>query len=209
MGRLACCDLLPRRWWTRPQRACRAARPVMRCPPPNNRIPRTPTSWSRGETAASRGRTAVPDRAPDDRPGDEPVDPDRHPGKHPGRHHAGGDADGADIPLPRRPLDDHPALGHADTENTRGGLPENGSVEPIWRYDQTWKRGKRHRYNGYVDRIGGVEGKRLREGLAAAIRDLLDWAASQQAAQQVENVDSDRESGPDSRRDGGTDETPT
>lgn len=55
--------------------------------------------------------------------------------------------------------------------------PENGLVEPEFRYDQTWIRGKRRRYNGFVERVGGAEGERLREDLAAAIRDLLDWAA--------------------------------
>jgi hypothetical protein len=146
----------------------------------------------------------VPDRAPQEHPGDEPVESD----SHPGRHHADADADAADIPRPRRPLDDQPAIGPPVTEDARGDLPENGSVEPTWQYDQTWTRGKCRRYNGYVEPIGGVEGKRLRESQAAAIRDLLDWAA-QQAGQQAENVDSDGESGTDSGRDGGTDDTPT
>ncbi|MFC4859498.1 hypothetical protein [Actinophytocola glycyrrhizae] len=54
--------------------------------------------------------------------------------------------------------------------------PENGLVEPEFRYDQTWKRGKRRHYNGFVERVGGAEGERLRQDLTAALRDLLDWA---------------------------------
>jgi hypothetical protein len=98
-----------------------------------------------------------------------------------------------DIPLPRPPLDDLPVIGPPEVEDSGSDLLENGLVEPVWRYDQQWTRGKRRRYNGYVDRIGGVEGQRLRESLAAAIRDLLDWAA-----QHTDNADSDGESGTDS-----------
>jgi hypothetical protein len=45
-----------------------------------------------------------------------------------------------------------------------------------------WKRGKRRRYHGFVERVGGAEGERLREDLAAAIRDLLNWAAQHDGA---------------------------
>src|ERR1044072_1078249 len=81
----------------------------------------------------------------------------------------------------------------------------------IWRYDQTWTRGKHRRYNGYVERSGGVEGERLRESLAAAIRDLLHGAqqAREEPAQHADNVASDRDSGTDSDTDGGIDDTPT
>jgi hypothetical protein len=130
------------------------------------------------------------------------------------------DVAGVDIPRPRSPLDDLPVISHPVTESATESavdLPQIGSVEPIWRYDQDGKRGKRRRYNGYVDRIGGAEGEQLRETLAAAIRDLLDWAAEhtqEQHTDNVENVDSDGESGTDSGRDDaadggrGADDTP-
>ena len=54
-------------------------------------------------------------------------------------------------------------------------------VEPEFLYDQTWKRGKRRRYNGFIERVGGAEGEQLRENLAAVVRDLLDWAAQHTA----------------------------
>jgi hypothetical protein len=93
---------------------------------------------------------------------------------------------------------------------TKSGVdvPEIGSVEPIWRYDQYGKQGKRRRYNGCVERIGGVEGELLRQNLAAAIRDLLDWAARHAEGQRAGNADNDGESATDSREDDGADDTP-
>lgn len=94
---------------------------------------------------------------------------------------AGGEQDEVIIPRPRSPLDDSPVLDHPppatlDAQGDGRGSA-TGSVEPDFRYDQTWLRGKRRRYHGHVERIVGTEGERLREDLAAAVRDLLDWAA--------------------------------
>lgn len=78
------------------------------------------------------------------------------------------------IPKPRSPLDDSPDLDLPPPHRQRR---EPGLVEPDFRYDQTWLRGKSRRYHGYVEWIGGEEGERLREDIAAAVRDLLGWAA--------------------------------
>ncbi len=153
----------------------------------------------------------MPDHAPDNQPDDQPGD---RPGGQLGP--AGDPAGGVDIPWPRRPADDLPVIDRPVVDNAGDVLPDIGSVEPKWRYDQTWSRGKRRRYNGYVDRIDGAEGARLRENLAAAVRDLLDWAAHQAAQQHNKNADADgrgdRESGRgtarDSSKDGGPDDTP-
>ena len=90
------------------------------------------------------------------------------------------------IPAPRPPLDD-------TIETSR----EIGSTDSVWWYDQPRKRGHDRRYWGQVERISGPEGDRLRDNLAAAIRDLLDWAR-----QQADNAEND------SREDGGADDTP-
>lgn len=92
--------------------------------------------------------------------------------------------DAVHIPMPRPPLDDQPDIPvspppdqPSDLWRHHGGVrSENGLVEPEFRYDHTWKRGKRRHYNGFVERIGGAEGDRLRQDLTAALRDLLDWA---------------------------------
>jgi hypothetical protein len=195
-----------RRRWTRPQRARSAARPLMRCPP------------STTEYRAHRPVGLIRERQPHQ--GGVPPCLTAHRNiraispliqkaipvviAQPVRRRRG---HSATAPTSRRPARDR----SPSRRKHAWCLLENGSVEPMWRYDQTWARGKHRRYNGYVDRVGGVEGKRLRECLAAAIRDLLDWAAQQQAAQQAapraEKVDSDRESETDSGRDGGTDDT--
>jgi hypothetical protein len=87
------------------------------------------------------------------------------------------------IPSPRSPLDD-----------TIGILPEIDSDDPAWWYDQPRKRGNDRRYWGHVERVGGAEGDQLRRNLAAAIRDLLDWANEQM-----------KKSGKDSETDSGED----
>lgn len=102
--------------------------------------------------------------------------------------------DASRIPAPRSPLDDQPDIAvdsppqqppsqssQPPPQHDGVAWPENGLVEPEFRYDQEWKRGKRRRYNGFVERVGGAEGKQLRENLAAAVRDLLDWAAQHTA----------------------------
>ncbi|MFC5102262.1 hypothetical protein [Kibdelosporangium philippinense] len=58
-------------------------------------------------------------------------------------------------------------------------MPDIGSGDAAWWYDQPQKRGHHRRYTGHVDRISGPEGDQLREDLAAVIRDLLDWAKQQ------------------------------
>ncbi|MEV0049041.1 hypothetical protein AB0H34_00910 [Saccharopolyspora shandongensis] len=70
------------------------------------------------------------------------------------------------IPLPRRAPDDN--------------LPETGTDQPFWRYDQKRTRGDDHRFTGRVTRVGGAEGERLRGELADVIGDLLRWARSQE-----------------------------
>lgn len=50
--------------------------------------------------------------------------------------------------------------------------------------------GKRRRYHGFVERVGGVEGERLREDLAAVLRDLLDWTAQHDGANGPDTTDS-------------------
>lgn len=93
---------------------------------------------------------------------------------------AGGGQGEVIIPRPRSPLDDSPVLDPpppATLDPQRDGRGSaTGSVESDFRYDQTWLRGQRRRYHGHVERIGGAEGERLREDLAAVVRDLLDWA---------------------------------
>lgn len=143
----------------------------------------------------------------DHEPGDQSPHESQHP---PGRPP---NVDAVHIPAPRSPLDDlcdTAGPPSPDQPHRQGCVrPENGLVEPEFRYDQTWKRRKHRHYNGFVERVGGMEGKRLRENLAAAIRDLLDWAA-QHTETQITRDDnrgsgsSDGESGTDSNEDGGT-----
>lgn len=82
-----------------------------------------------------------------------------------------------------------------DPEN----LPEIAPHQQVWWYDQPAqnKRGKHRRYTGYVKRIDGTEGARIRRELAATIYDLLLWAKLQQQANTAET---------DSRQDGDVDD---
>lgn len=116
-----------------------------------------------------------PDNQPDNQLRRQPDQPDRS-----------SDVDAVHIPAPRAPLDDQPDIPVPappdQPQHQDGSRPDNGLVEPGFRYEQTWKRGKRRRYHGFVERVGGVEGERLREDLAAALRDLLDWAAQYDGA---------------------------
>ena len=164
------------------------------------------------------------DHEPDEQ---SPRQPQQHPSQQqgqPGQPGSPWDVDAVHIPAPRPPLDDQPDIpipppldrppDHlSDRWRHHGGVqPGNGLVEPEFRYDQTWKRGKRRHYNGFVERVGGVEGERLREDLAAALRDLLDWAfqdaldGHQNSALQDDHDDGgrDRESGTGSSGDGDT-----
>jgi hypothetical protein len=108
----------------------------------------------------------------------------------PDNHRDSGGAIGFPIPSPRPAPDDH-------IEN----LPDIGSDNPVWQYDQPRKRGNNRCYTGHVDRIGGTEGDRLRGDLAAIISDLLDWAKQQTEsdAESTSNTEANRES----REDGG------
>lgn len=153
-----------------------------------------------GQRPRHRGEAViVSDHEPDEQ---SPHQPQQHgqPGLPP-------DVDAVRIPMPRPPLDDQPDIpvppppAHPpDRWRHHGGVqPENGLVEPEFRYDQTWKRGKRRHYNGFVERVGGPEGERLRQDLTAALRDLLDWAFHDTHDVQ----DGHRDSGLGDGRDGG------
>ncbi|MGW4211715.1 hypothetical protein ACWEIJ_27240 [Lentzea sp. NPDC004789] len=76
------------------------------------------------------------------------------------------------IPPPRKP-----PIG--DTESLR----DNGSRLNERQYNQIRNRTKNWTFSGHVRYVSGAEGDRLRGELAAVIRDLLDWAATQHAEQ--------------------------
>lgn len=77
---------------------------------------------------------------------------------------------------------------HEESPSLRGIAPEDetekasktGSDQGNWEYRGGGKRGRVNRYSGHVTYIGGAEGERLRDALAAVSRDLLDWAATAQ-----------------------------
>lgn len=62
-------------------------------------------------------------------------------------------------------------------------LCNNGSEHHEWHYNQIGNRTKSWAFSGHVRYVSGAEGDRLRGELAAVIRDLLDWAATQRAEQ--------------------------
>lgn len=66
-----------------------------------------------------------------------------------------------------------------DTES----LCDKGSDHRERQYNQTRNRTKNWTYSGHVRYVSGAEGDRLRGELAAVIRDLLYWAATQRAEQ--------------------------
>jgi len=76
------------------------------------------------------------------------------------------------VPPPRKP-----PIG--DT----GSLCDNGSDLDKEQYNQIRNRTKNWTFSGHVRYVSGAEGDRLRGELAAVIRDLLDWAATQRAEQ--------------------------
>ncbi|GDY33903.1 hypothetical protein [Gandjariella thermophila] len=88
----------------------------------------------------------------------------------------GDDTDGVVIPLPRPAADD-------DIEN----LPNIGSDQPVWWYDQQRQRGSDRQFSGYVAPVFGTDGEQLRSDLAAIIRDLLDWANKQSRKESTED----------------------
>lgn len=76
------------------------------------------------------------------------------------------------VPPPRKP-----PVG--DTEPLR----DNSSSLDERQYNQIRNRTKNWTFSGHVRYVSGAEGDRLRGELAAVIRDLLDWAATQRADQ--------------------------
>jgi hypothetical protein len=118
----------------------------------------------------------------------------------PGNHRNSGDAQDFHIPSPR-PAPDDDVAGLPETppksqaESRPDAVPEAGSDDPQWWYDQPRKRGGGvRRYWGEVEWIGGPEGDRLREKLNEIVRDLLDWANTER---QKSETDSDTVSGED------------
>ncbi|MFC0432577.1 hypothetical protein [Kutzneria buriramensis] len=85
----------------------------------------------------------------------------------------GDDQDAVVVPLPRKALDDYIE-----------SLPETGSDQPVWWYDQKQKRGGDRTYSGHVNHVHGAEAERVRGELAKVIQELLDWAAQQQSGDQ-------------------------
>ncbi|MFC3898154.1 hypothetical protein ACFOWZ_42360 [Lentzea rhizosphaerae] len=62
-------------------------------------------------------------------------------------------------------------------------MRDNGSRLNERQYNQIRNRTKNWAFSGHVHYVSGAEGDRLRGELAAVIRDLLDWAATQRAEQ--------------------------
>jgi hypothetical protein len=121
----------------------------------------------------------------------------------PGNHHKSGDAHDFHIPSPRpAPDDDIADLPETQPKSPPEELPESGSDDPVWWYDQPRKRGDDRRYWGEVEWIYGPEADRLHDKLTEIVRDLLDWAHSEQLKSET---DSDADSG----EDGDTDDTPS
>lgn len=121
----------------------------------------------------------------------------------PGNHHKSGDAHDFHIPSPRpSPDDDIAGVPETQPKSPLEELPESGSDDPQWWYDQPRKRGDDRRYWGEVEWIGGLEADRLRDKLTEIVRDLLDWAHREQLKSET---DSDADSG----EDGDTDDTPS
>lgn len=85
---------------------------------------------------------------------------------------------------PNEPHQDH----QEGAASFRGIAPEDetekaskaSSNQGNWEYHGGGKRGRVSHYSGHVTYIGGAEGERLRDALAAVSRDLLDWAATAQ-----------------------------
>jgi hypothetical protein len=148
-----------------------------------------------------------PGNGPGNNPGDDPGNqPRKSPGTDPGNHHSG-DVDDFVIPSPRPAPDDDITGPPASPRQTSGQNPwenterpqEPGSADPQWWYDQPRKRGDDRRYWGEVEWIGGPEADQLRDRLTEIVRDLLDWAHSEQQK-------SEKDSEPDSDEDGDTDD---
>ena len=145
-----------------------------------------------GRDHVTGGNIIVSDHGPDNQP---PHDQSREssqelPQRQPGSTSdaamgADMNADAVHIPQPRSPVDDQSYIPVPPPSERLPGRPPGRPGQPgrpEFQYKQTWKRGKHRRYHGFVERVGGAEGERLREDLAVAIRDLLDWAAQQDCA---------------------------
>jgi hypothetical protein len=156
-----------------------------------------------------------PGNGPGNNPGDDPGNqPRKDSGTDPGNHRNSGDVDDFVIPPPRpAPDDDITGLPASPRQTSRQNPWENaeksqersqesGSDDPRWWYDQPRKRGADRRYWGEVEWIGGPEADRLRDKLTEIVRDLLDWAHSEQ-------LKSETDSATDSGEDGDTDDTPS
>jgi hypothetical protein len=66
---------------------------------------------------------------------------------------------------PDNPGDDRDAVVIPFTRkagDSREKLPETGSGQPVWRYDQERKRGNDRTYSGHVNHVHGAEVERLR-----------------------------------------------
>ncbi|MDX8035843.1 hypothetical protein SK803_37075 [Lentzea sp. BCCO 10_0856] len=77
------------------------------------------------------------------------------------------------VPLPRKAPD-------GDIEIPPHAIPE----QVVWRYDGTGKRTQNWTFSGDVRYVSGAEGDRLHGELNAVIHDLLDWAMTQERAEQ-------------------------
>lgn len=101
---------------------------------------------------------------------------------------------------PRRP--GHRAARDADRGDEVTASPEVEPASPrytpsdqaLWRYDSHSERGRVRRYSGHVTYLGGAAGERLRGEMAAAIHDLLVWAAAaRNAAEDLPEQDKDKD----------------
>ncbi|HEX5401751.1 MAG TPA: hypothetical protein VFX16_05560 [Pseudonocardiaceae bacterium] len=86
------------------------------------------------------------------------------------------DHDAVVIPLPRNASDDY-----------LEDLPQSGSDQPVWWYDQERKHGGDRRFSGHINHVYGAEAERLRGQLADVISELLDWAARQSHNESTED----------------------
>ena len=66
--------------------------------------------------------------------------------------------------------------------------PETGSDETVWWYHQKRRGGKIRDYSGRITYVGGAEGQRIREDLAAVIAKLFKWATEHDLSQDKDAV---------------------
>lgn len=76
------------------------------------------------------------------------------------------------------------------SSNLDVGSPRKNSVEVTdWVYVQPRKGGNDRRYTGHVNLVHGPESRRLRNELADVIKDLLEWASSEQSGRKAIDTD--------------------